>query len=176
MKLNYKLVVVLFVCLFVSVIRRHKRAHIPFFWLPLSFRAVNTKTTIPKKPKPGSLSSCHPVYVDVDMELTVFLLKNVAYRFRHPRLRMMCRSRVFFILFFIALVVFPCAPEGVKTQKTFLVRQRRGGEDIAHNDGTQGGQQQDLTKSDNVDEQGAEEHPLSGRSMLTTSYSNSSVT
>lgn len=111
------------------------------------------------------------------MELTVFLLKNVAYRFRPPHLSMMFRSRAFFLLFFLAFVIFPCAPEGVKRQKTLLVRQRHGGEDITHNDGTQGGQQQDLTKSDDVDEQGAEEitngnDPLSGRSELSNTYSN----
>lgn len=111
------------------------------------------------------------------MELTVLLLQNVAYRFRPSCLRMMYRRRVFLLLFFLALIVFPCAPEGVKRQKSLLVRQRYGGEDISHNDGTQGGQQQDLTKSDNVDQQGAEEQtngndPLSGRSELTNTYSN----
>lgn len=86
------------------------------------------------------------------------------------------RSRVFFLLLFLALVGFPCAAEGAKRQKALLVRQRHGGEDLTPNDGTQGGQQQDLTKSDHVDEQGAEEKangndPLSGRSELTTTYS-----
>lgn len=105
------------------------------------------------------------------MEFTVFLLKNVANRFRLPCLRIMCRSRVFFLLFFLALVVYPCAPEGVNSQKTVLVRQRHGGEDITHNDG-QDGQQQDLTKSDNVHDQDEEEKtngnvPLSDRSLQT---------
>lgn len=136
---------------------------------------LNTKTTIPKKPKPGSLSSCHPV--DVDMDRTVFLLKNVPYRFRPPRLRMVCRSRVFFVLFCLALVVFPCASEKVKRQKTLLGGQRHGVEDITHNDGTQGGQEQELTKSNNDDEQGAEERTngndqLRRRSELTNTYSN----
>lgn len=89
---------------------------------------------------------------------------------------MMYRSRVFFPLFFLALVLFPCVAEAVKRQNALLVRQRHGGEDIIHNDDTQGEQQQDLTKSDNMDEQDAEEKAngndsLSGRSELTNTYS-----
>lgn len=110
------------------------------------------------------------------MELTVFLLKNVAHRSSPPCLRMVFRSRVFCLFFFLALVVFPCAPETVKRQNALLLPHGDGGEDITLNDGTQGGQQQDLTKSDNVDEQGADEKtngndPLSGRSEHTNTYS-----
>lgn len=114
------------------------------------------------------------------MELALFFLKNVAHRFRPRRLRMVFRSRVFCLCFFLALVVFPCAPEAVKRQKTLLLPQGRGGEDITPHDDNQGGQHQDLTKSDNVGEQGAEENtngndPLSGRSELTNTYSNAPV-
>lgn len=106
----------------------------------------------------------------------MFLLKNVAYRFRLSRLRMTCSSRAFLLLFLLALVVFPCAPERVKRQKAVVVRQRDGGEDIIHNGDTQVGQQQGLTKSNNGDGLGLEEEtkgnePLSGRSELTNTYS-----
>lgn len=147
-----------------------------FFLSPL--RGVHVKTTIPKKPwrlNQEVVASCHPVYVDVDMELAVFLLKNADYTFRHPRLRMTCSGRVFFLLFFFTLVVFPCAPERVKSQKPLVVRQRDGGEDITHNDDdTQGGQQQGLTKSDSVgsEEETKADDPLSGRSELTNTYPN----
>lgn len=106
----------------------------------------------------------------------MFLLKNIAYRFRSSRLRMSCSRRAFLLLFLLALVVFPCAPERVKRQKAVVVRQRDGGEDIAHNVDTQGGHQQGLTKSNNGDGLDSEEEtkgnePLSGRSELTLTYS-----
>lgn len=113
------------------------------------------------------------MYADEYVEPRMFLLKNVAYRFRSSRLRMTCSSRAFLLLFLLALVVFPCAPERVKRQKAVVVRQRDGGEDIIHNDHTQGGQQQGLTKSNGhgSEEETKENEPLSGRSELTNTYS-----
>lgn len=85
---------------------------------------------------------------------------------------MTCSSRAFLQVFFLALVVFPCAPERVKRQKAVVVRQRNGGEDITHNVVTQGGQQQGLTKSNNGNGLGSVgetkgNEPLSGRSEFT---------
>lgn len=107
----------------------------------------------------------------------MFLLKNVAYGFRTSRLRMTCSNCAFFLLFLLALDVFPCAPELNKRPKPSVVRQRNGGEDITHTDASQDGQPQGLTTSDNVDGLGSEEEtkghePLSGRSDLTNTYSN----
>lgn len=101
----------------------------------------------------------------------MILLKNVAYGFRPSRLRMTGSSRAFLLLFVLAVVVFPCAPERVKRQKALVVRQRDGGEDLTHHDDNQGGQEQALTKSGDGDGLGSEEEakgnePLSGRSEL----------
>lgn len=105
----------------------------------------------------------------------MFLLKNVAYKFRPSRLRMSCSSRAFLLLFLSALVVFPCAPERVKRQKEVVNRQRDGGEAITYNVDTQGGQQQGLTKSNNdgfvTEEETKGNEPLSSRSELTNTYS-----
>ncbi|XP_003963383.1 sodium/hydrogen exchanger 8 [Takifugu rubripes] len=105
----------------------------------------------------------------------MFLLKNVAYKFRPSCLRMSCSSRAFLLLFLLALVVFPCAPERVKRQKEVVVRQRDDGEAITYNVDTQGGQQQGLTKSNNGDGLVTEEE-TKGNEPLSSSKSNDTET
>lgn len=138
------------------------------------------KLQLPWCPNPEVLSSCHLVYVDVDMEPAVFLLKNVAHGFRPPGLFMACSSRLFVFLFFVALVVSPCSPERLVRPKPAAVRQSHGGDGDTQGGQQQGGQPQGVQpqgprKSDSVEGPGSEEEtkgtdPLSGRSVPPSTY------